>query len=403
MFATSQHLLRGAFVALLSAGFAAPAQAQIERFEFEVETIDGEKLTHNDVMDKVVLIDFWGTWCQPCRKAIPHLLELYEEYKDQGFVIIGLNYEKGQSDDENLEKVRDYAERAGIEYPLALGTDDIKAQVPNFRGFPTLLRFGRGMSYEGMHVGLSDSDKEALDAWVAEAVKKKASKKPAKPAVVTSSFDLVDGQKLKIGDGETAILLVLVHPKLPLAKASLERLRKEAAANKARVVVTTRKDLELDGAELRLSKEQLVKIRLGKAFPAFALYDKTGRRVLRDAGTSPTIVDAVVKRLAEIAKAKKPAADKKATQGDNKGSKTKPDAAKKAIEERAAEAKKEIEKRAAEAKKQLDKNTPKGHEEESAKAKKAVDKNAEATKKAIDKGAEKAKKAIDKKRDAAKK
>ena len=393
MFARPQSLLRAALVAFFAAGLAQPMQAQdIESFEFEIETIDGKKLTQDDVMDKVVLIDFWGTWCPPCRRAIPHLLELYEEYKDQGFVIIGLNYEKGNDDAAKLQKVRDYAERADITYPLALGTEEIKAQVPNFRGYPTLLRFGRGMSYEGMHVGLSDSDKDDLDAWVAEAVKKKASKKPAKPASLNKNFDLLDGKKLAIGDGTTSILLVLVHPGMPLAKESLERLRKDAAANKARVVLTSREDLPFKGAELQLKKADLVAMRMGKAFPAFALYDKTGRRVLRDAGTSPKILDAVSKRLVEIAQSKKAKVDQKA--GDAK--KAADDKAKKKIDQEAAKAKDAIKKAAAEAKRAIDEGAGR---KGSGEAKKAIEKSAKDAKKLVEKSAAESKKAIDDKRE----
>ena len=64
---------------LLSTAFT-PAQA-IKKFQFEVETIGGRQLTQDDFKNNVLIIDFWGTWCGPCKKAVPSLVNLYRKYK----------------------------------------------------------------------------------------------------------------------------------------------------------------------------------------------------------------------------------------------------------------------------------------------------------------------------------
>ncbi len=57
--------------------------------DFTLSSIDGEKVSLSDYKGKVVIVDFWATWCGPCRRSIPHLVGLYEKYKNRGLVILG--------------------------------------------------------------------------------------------------------------------------------------------------------------------------------------------------------------------------------------------------------------------------------------------------------------------------
>lgn len=64
--------------------------------------------------NKVVFINFWGTWCPPCRKEIPDIISLYNDYKNKDFVVVGIALEREPST--AVQKVKDYAERNGINY-----------------------------------------------------------------------------------------------------------------------------------------------------------------------------------------------------------------------------------------------------------------------------------------------
>ncbi len=107
-------------------------------FEFSLTDINDKPLSLADFKDKVVIVDFWGTWCPPCRAEIPSFIRLQEEFGEQGFQMIGLNYEGGNPSSD-LEKVRNYVTSEGINYPCALGDDATQDQVPGFDAYPTTL------------------------------------------------------------------------------------------------------------------------------------------------------------------------------------------------------------------------------------------------------------------------
>lgn len=79
---------------------------------------------------KVVLIDFWGVWCPPCRQAIPHLRELYQEKKEQGLVIIGIHTTNQGS------AMADFAERAQIPYPVAVDVNNTTINAFHVDSYP---------------------------------------------------------------------------------------------------------------------------------------------------------------------------------------------------------------------------------------------------------------------------
>ncbi len=146
---------------------APPAPAQALNFKFKVTTLGGQELTQDDFKNNVLIVDFWGTWCGPCKKALPMLKELYAKYKHRGLEIVGLNYEKlGKSEARDL--VRDFAARNGITYHLALGTRKIQRQVIGFRGYPTMLFFKKGLVFSHVATGYTPEHKKRAEKWVRE-------------------------------------------------------------------------------------------------------------------------------------------------------------------------------------------------------------------------------------------
>lgn len=301
--------LAAVFAACLASVPVAAQEPEIEDFEFDVETIAGERVTHDSFADKVLLIDLWGTWCPPCRRAIPHLVKLYEKHRDRGFAILGLSYERTPDPEAALARVKRYAEKHGITYPLALGTDEIRAQIPNFRGYPTLLFFRRG-KFDHMGVGFSDRDAAGIEKWIERALAGDAAAPPGtveraeqrgKPAAkrapaVQREFEALDGGKVVIGDGKTHVVLVLVHPRMKPSAAALAALREREAESKGRlhVVLVTREDLAGGEGVYRLKRQDLEALTLGRAFPAYRLYAPSGRRLHWDAGKHPKVVEALL-------------------------------------------------------------------------------------------------------------
>ncbi|MBA61485.1 MAG: hypothetical protein CMJ76_03880 [Planctomycetaceae bacterium] len=107
-------------------------------FDFSLTSINDKPLSLADYKGKVVIVDFWGTWCPPCRAEIPSFIKLQEEFGEQGFQMIGLNYEGGSAISDK-EKVKNYVSSEGINYPCALGDDATQQQVPDFNAYPTTL------------------------------------------------------------------------------------------------------------------------------------------------------------------------------------------------------------------------------------------------------------------------
>ncbi len=123
-------------------------------FDFSVDDLDGKPLRLADLKGKVVLVDIWGTWCPPCRAEIPHLIALYEKYRDKGFVVVGLAYEGDElSKEEATAKVKDFVKQNAITYPVAIGDPKTRDSIPGFQGYPTLVFIGRDGTVKLVLVG----------------------------------------------------------------------------------------------------------------------------------------------------------------------------------------------------------------------------------------------------------
>jgi len=99
--------------------------------DITLPTPDGEMLSLSDYRGQVVFLNFWGTYCPPCVAELPELQEVYDELKDEGFVIIGLNAE------EKPEKVKAFVEENGITFPIIISDDATINPVYQLKHMPT--------------------------------------------------------------------------------------------------------------------------------------------------------------------------------------------------------------------------------------------------------------------------
>ncbi len=132
---------------------------------------DGKRSLFSEYKGKVLILDYYATWCNPCRKSIPHLVELQKKHGDDGLQVIGLNVGGPQ----DLEKVPGFARELNIQYPLAVPDDElVEFMLSDNSSIPQTFVFDReGMLVERV-IGFSPAVGARIDSAVENALKASA-------------------------------------------------------------------------------------------------------------------------------------------------------------------------------------------------------------------------------------
>jgi peroxiredoxin len=166
-----------------------PGKDRREAPDFTVKDVNGQTVHLADYRGKVVLLDFWATWCGPCKIEIPWFKEFERENKDKGFAVIGV-----AMDDEGWDVVKPFAQNMQINYRLVAGNDAIAqkygafvpgppmkpGEVNSIDALPTTFLIDRDGKIAAVHVGLSA--KNEFENGIQELLK--ASGNPAVPALL---------------------------------------------------------------------------------------------------------------------------------------------------------------------------------------------------------------------------
>lgn len=107
--------------------------------EFSVKDLQGREISSASLRGKVVLIDFWATWCQPCRKEMPGYQRLLDRYGPDGFAVVGFKFDTMKDTEDPLI----FAKKIGVRYPLAIATEEVKQKFGGIEGLPTTLLYDR--------------------------------------------------------------------------------------------------------------------------------------------------------------------------------------------------------------------------------------------------------------------
>ena len=127
--------------------------------EFNLRTVDGKKVSLSDYKGKAVLINFWATWCAPCKIEMPWLVALRSQYAPQGFEILGVNEDDAGTPRAKLAK---FGQEQGLNYPLLVGDDAMSRKYGGVEFLPTSYFVGRDGKIIAETAGLvSKSEVEA--------------------------------------------------------------------------------------------------------------------------------------------------------------------------------------------------------------------------------------------------
>jgi len=106
---------------------------------FAVTDLQGRRLSSAELRGKVVLVDFWATWCAPCKKEMPGYQVLSERYAARGLAVIGLKADMMRDTEDPVQ----FANRIGVRYPLAVATADLRQKFGGIEGLPTTMLYDR--------------------------------------------------------------------------------------------------------------------------------------------------------------------------------------------------------------------------------------------------------------------
>ena len=129
--------------------------------QFSIRTFDGKVVRLSDLRGKPVVVDFWATWCRPCRASMPHLEQVQKRFHSEGLVVIGLSV-----DESNPTEVRRFAQDLGITFRLGMANEKVLDQYGPIRYLPTTFFINRKGEMVRRVKGYIDS--ETLEGYVRE-------------------------------------------------------------------------------------------------------------------------------------------------------------------------------------------------------------------------------------------
>jgi peroxiredoxin len=128
---------------------------------FALPDAQGNEIKLSDLKGKVVLLNFWATWCGPCKIEMPWFVEFQREYKDKGFAVVAVSL-----DEEGWEVVKPFAEGLKLNFPVVVGDDELAGKFGGIAALPTTFIIDKEGKIVATHTGLvSKSDyKEEIES-----------------------------------------------------------------------------------------------------------------------------------------------------------------------------------------------------------------------------------------------
>src|SRR5689334_11194586 len=140
--------------------------------QFQVKNVrGGAPLNSKDFKGKIVVVDFWATWCAPCKAEIPDFNMIRAKYRDRGVEFLGVTFDSGS----DIEDVMGHVKDLDIQYPVGMGTDEIDVGFGGHTGYPTTFLVGRDWKVYRKMAGARPGTIENLQKDIEELLAKSAS------------------------------------------------------------------------------------------------------------------------------------------------------------------------------------------------------------------------------------
>jgi peroxiredoxin len=130
--------------------------------DFTLPSLDGPNLRLQEQRGHVVMINFWATWCGPCRVEMPHLSRLYEKYRGSGFTVLAVNI------DEDPHKAASLAKQLGMKFPVLLDREKKVSRLYDLSTMPSTVLVDRDGRVRYVHRGYRDGYEETYDKQIRE-------------------------------------------------------------------------------------------------------------------------------------------------------------------------------------------------------------------------------------------
>ena len=155
------------FVVMSTISFNASAKVPVgvEAPDFTLDALSGSKVRLQDLRGRVVMINFWASWCAPCRLEMPHLVRLHEKYRSAGFTLLGVNI------DEDRKVGAAMAERVGVKFPVLFDTDKKVTRLYDMGAMPATLIVDRKGRVRFAHLGYEAGVEALYEKHIREILK----------------------------------------------------------------------------------------------------------------------------------------------------------------------------------------------------------------------------------------
>jgi thiol-disulfide isomerase/thioredoxin len=110
---------------------------------FTLKTVDGKTVSLSDYKGKAVLLNFWATWCGPCKLEMPWLIQMQKKYAPRGFTVLGISEDDGSTQTEARKEVSDFMAKMGVDYPVLMYDDQLNKAYGGIDYLPTSYYIGR--------------------------------------------------------------------------------------------------------------------------------------------------------------------------------------------------------------------------------------------------------------------